>query len=280
MQSLQMSSLQPLRLGAVQVAVEAGNTAANIEKTAQMIDLCGSRGVRVAVFPELSLTGYDADIIRNEPQRCTIEPEGALLNPIRDACRRNKVVAVVGACVQRGAGLGNSAIVIDREGKTCASYDKQYLDGQEKDMFRRGEKGCLIEVDKWPLALGICYDASFPEHARAAARAGAAAYLVPGAFIMGDSNHRRSIYFAARALENTFYVVFANFAGAHGGMIFCGQSAVYGPDGRVISSADTDQPGVAIADLDTAKLAETRASMQMLNDCSSEPANFTTFVAR
>ncbi len=87
-----------------------------------------------------------------------------------------------------------------------------------------------------------------------------------GAFPRGESDHRRSIYFPARSLENTFYVAFANFVGAHDGLDYCGRTAVHGPDGRVLADAGPDRPGIAVAELDPERLRRTRETLPMLRD--------------
>ena len=115
-----------------------------------------------------------------------------------------------------------------------------------------------------------CYDSSFPEHGRALALADADVYLVSGAFPLGNSDHRRSIYFPARALENTFYVAFANFVGGHDGLDYCGRSALYGPDGRLLADAGPDEAGIAVAELETEVLRQTRETLQMLDDRRAE----------
>jgi len=93
---------------------------------------------------------------------------------------------------------------------------------------------------------------------------------VSGAFPVGESDHRRSVYFPARALENTFYVAFANFVGAHDGLDYCGRSAVHGPDGRVLADAGPDRAGIAVAEFDPEALRRIRATLRMLHDRSEE----------
>ena len=117
---------------------------------------------------------------------------------------------------------------------------------------------------------GICYDASFPEHGRALALEGADAYPVPGAFPLGESDRRRSIYVPARALGNTLYLAFANFVGAHDGLNYCGRSAVHGADGRVLADAGPDRAGIAVAELDPERLRRTRATLRMLGERGAE----------
>ncbi len=99
---------------------------------------------------------------------------------------------------------------------------------------------------------------------------GADAYLVSGAFPLGESDHRRSVYFPARALENTFYVAFANFVGAHDGLTYCGRSAVHGPDGRMLADAIPDRTGIAVAELEPERLRRTRETLRMLRERGAE----------
>ena len=136
-----------IRVGAAQFDAVAGDIAANIAAHERLIDDAGSRGVEVLVFPELSLTGYASPLDDAGSARHVIDPGGPDLGPIEDACRRNRVVAVVGASINTTAGLGLAAFVVDRRGRVCATYVKQHLDGHEKDWFVPGTTRCLIEVD-------------------------------------------------------------------------------------------------------------------------------------
>ncbi len=269
-----------LRVGAAQFDAVAGDISANAAAHERLIDEAGALGVEVLVFPELSLPGYASSVLDEAPERCVVDPGGPSLKPVREACRRNRIVAVVGGSLRNARGRGLSAIVVDRQGQICATYDKQHLSGPEQDWFVPGTSGCMIEVDGWRLALGICYDSSFPEHGRALALEGADAYLVSGAFPLGESDHRRSIYFPARALENTFYVAFANFVGTHDGLDYCGRSAVHGPDGRMLADAGPDRPGIAVAELDPERLRRTRETLPMLRDRSEERPTIQSSLAR
>lgn len=255
-----------LRVGVAQFDAVAGDIPANVAAHERLIDEAGSEGVEVLVFPELSLPGYASSILDDAPERCVVDPSEPALEPLLEACRRNRIVAVVGGALRNARGLGLSAIVIDRQGQVCATYDKQNLDSREQGWFVPGTSGCMIEVDGWRLGLGICYDSSFPEHGRALALEGADAYLVSGAFPGGESDRRRSIYFPARALENTVYVAFANYVGAHDGLEYRGRSALHGPDGRLLADVGPDQTGIAAAELDPEMLRQTRETLPMLHD--------------
>ena len=122
-----------------------------------------------------------------------------------------------------------------------------------------------LVVDGWDSALGICYDGCFPEHALAATAGGAAAYLVPAAYYVG-AEHRRDVYYAARALDNGIYVVFAGLTGRCGSGDFSGGSAVYDPEGRPLQRAGAESPAVVVADLDLSVVRRTQREHPMALD--------------
>ncbi|WP_431908767.1 carbon-nitrogen hydrolase family protein [Micromonospora carbonacea] len=256
---------EPLRVAAAQIEAVGGDLAGNAAAHVAAVAEAAARGARVVVFPELSLCGYDYPLLAADVARCEVEVGDAVLRTVGGACRAHRVTAVVGSCARRADGWAIAAFVVGPDGAVAATYHKRHLDADERAVFVAGHTDTMVQLDGWRLGLGVCYDASFPEHARGLALAGADAYLVPGAFTVGDSDHRRGVYFPARALENTSYVLFANYAGAHGGWRFAGHSAVYGPDGRALAAAGT-AAGLAVADLDDAVLRRQRDSQRMLRD--------------
>ena len=264
-----MTEKNSLKIATAQFNAIAGNFGHNMKEMVTLLESAAQENVRIVVFPELAISGYDSFLIIEG--RCSINEEGEGLKYLLNACQRLHIYAVIGACIERPEGLFNSAFIIDDNGKIIGTYDKHYLDSSEREIFIPGERGFLFEVDGWKLALGICYDSSFPEHARAMALAGAEAYLVLGAFINGGSDHRRSIYLPARALENTIYVVFSNFVGSHGEMDFCGRSAIYSPDGAVMVDGGSAKPGISVAVLQESELIKNRNSLQMLKDINASP---------
>jgi predicted amidohydrolase len=173
---------------------------------------------------------------------------------------------VVGASVRHPDGRRTcSALIVDRAGVARVGYDKQQLWGGERELFSPGGRGATLLVDGWRLGLGICYDGCFPEHGRAAAADGAHGYLCPSGYLAG-SEHRRDLYYAARALDNTMYVVFANAVGGTDPWRFNGGAAVYDPQGRpLVRGADSGED-VLVAVLEPGPLAETRAAHTMLAD--------------
>jgi len=90
-------------------------------------------------------------------------------------------------------------------------------------------------------------------------------YLVPSGYVVG-SEHRRDLYYAARALDNTMYVVFANNVGGDKPWSFNGGAAIYDPEGRCLARGDNDSEIVIVSTLDSDVVDETRAAHSMLHD--------------
>ena len=252
-----------MRVAAGQAVSVAGDLAANVATAARLTALAAAQGVRVLVLPEAFLTGYDADAFAG-PLPDAAGLGDAWLDPLRAASRDGDVVVVVGTALARGDARRLSQVVVRPDGGTTAPYDKQFLDGLEKQHFTTGDHGASITVDGIELGLSICYDGCFPEHAQAAALDGAVGYLSSSAYFPGGE-HRRDLYYAARALENGMYVVFSGLTGPCGAYSFIGGSAVYDPEGRPLARLGEEE-GLAVADLDLGLVAETRARHTMVHD--------------
>ena len=257
----------PLRIAAAQFDAESGDIDHIIACHIELISVAANEGAALVVFPELSITGYCASLLDQDSFALAVDPAGKAMAKLRSACESSNIAAVVGAPVVGAAGLHLSSIAIGREGGIETAYDKMYLDSDEKRWFVRGEKPRQITVDGWRLGLGICYDSSFPEHARGYALSGADVYVLSGAFPRGRSDYRRSIYFPARSLENTMFLAFSNYVGAHDGLEYGGMSAIHGPDGECLCDAGPTGHGLAMVSLDHAHLLEIRRNLQMLQDC-------------
>lgn len=241
-----------LRVAAAQGVSVPGDLPANVGTAVDLVGSAATRDARVVVLPELFLTGYDPDSW--SPDTATT-PDDTRLAPLADAAREHEVVVVVGAALRKGREeMSLSLLVVDEGGDVRGAYDKQHLNGPERGVFVPGDHGASLVVDDWELGLGVCYDGCFPEHARAAADDGAAAYLCAAAYRSG-SEHRRDLYYAARALDNGIYVVMAGLTGECGETTYSGGSAAYDPEGRTLHRLGDEAPGVLVVDLDLAEVA-------------------------
>lgn len=262
-----------LRVAAIQAEPSPGDVAGNAGIGAHLVGQAADLGARLAVLPELFLPAYHPPTLAADPagtdvvadeQRAVADPR---LDPLRDMARDHGLVVICGAAVRHADGVRTiSALVIGGSGDVRVGYDKQQLWGPDENaLFTPGQCGASLLVDDWRFGLGICYDGCFPEHARAAAADGAHGYLCPSGYLDG-SQHRRDLYYAARALDNTMYVVFANVVGGVPPWRFNGGAAVYDPEGRPLGRGPDHGDTVVVAELDPVELARVREDHSMLVD--------------
>jgi len=266
----------PLTVAAVQAEPVPADVAGNAATAARLAREAASRGAQLVVLPELFLPAYHPPSLRADPDGTAVTVDDPRLDPLRG----NGITTVVGAAVRhhnrvfgrssvaarRPHRLTCSALLISRDGTVTAAYDKQHLWGpDENELFNPGINGSTLTVDGWRLGLGVCYDGCFPEHGRAAALDGAHGYLAPSGYLEG-SQHRRDLYYRARALDNTMYVVFANSVGGQAPWRFNGGAAIHDPQGRVLTQAPDEGEAIVVSTLDPAVLEQTRAAHTMLAD--------------
>lgn len=264
---LQGDSSAGLRVAAGQAVPVNGGLAANVESAAAMTRLAGEQGVRLLVLPEAFLTGYDwaaFDAVRaaGSPR---VEELDRLLAPLSDAAVASGCTVLVGTPLLRGDRMRLSTVVVRADGSVEAAYDKQHVDRLELPWFTPGPRGpVVLDVEGVRVAPAICYDSRFPEHAAAAAAAGAQVYAVSTAYLAG-SRRGREVSLPARALDNGMYLVAGAALGSCGDRAITGGSCVLDPEGHELAALG-DQPGLAIADVDLAVLVEVRARQTMHAD--------------
>lgn len=241
-----------LRVAIGQFAAVLGDVEANVDTAVRAT--YAAEAADVLVLPEMFLTGYTAGPI--EP----VSPDDPRLEPLGEAVAQTGTIVFVGAPLP-----GPTISLLAAAPQPVRVYDKINLSGDEKRHFRRGETPAVLDVLGWSLGLGICYDGCFPEHARRLAWAGAEATLYSVAYFAG-SEHRRDLYYRARALDNGMYVAVAGLTGRCGDAAFTGGSAIYDPEGRELVRVPDGEQGVVMADLDPSEVFHTRAAHPLLAD--------------
>lgn len=258
--------LRELRVAAVQMR-SSRVLADNIAKTKEYLRNCASLGVRVAVFPECSLTGYfDNEFM----QSFGAEELMAAEREIAEACRKHNIYAIIGMPVREGKKLHNSAVVIAPTGRVIERYHKLQLAETWPDP---GDHLSVFRIDGIGCSAIVCHDERYPELVRLPVLAGARLVFYISHESGLDAPHKVVPYRAqiqARAVENSVYVVQANApanddsSGSHGG------SRLIAPDGNLIQEAGTDGEEVLIATLDlekaTGRLARRSSENGLLGD--------------
>ena len=256
-----------LLVAAGQAVPVNGEVGVNARTAARLVRDAGERGARLLVLPEAFLTGYDWAAFEEVAAlgSPSVDELPSLLAPVVRASSESSCTVLVSTPLLRETGLHLSTVLVRPDGTVEAAYDKQHVDRLELPWFTPGPRGpVVLEVEGVRVAPAICYDSRFPEHAAAAAAAGAQVYAVSTAYLEG-STRGRAVSLPARALDNGMFVVAGAALGTCGDRPITGGSCVLDPEGHELAALGTE-PGLAVAEIDLDLLAEVRARQTMHAD--------------
>lgn len=268
-----MSESKTLRAALVQLRASR-NVIANIDAAAKLVREAKAQGAEYVQTPEqTSLMELDRKALF---AHLVEEERDPALAAFRDLARELKVHLHVGSLAVKVSPekAANRAFVIDPAGEIVARYDKIHLfdvnlpggeSYRESNTYRPGEHAIVVAMPWGRLGLSICYDLRFPSLYRALAEGGADVLAVPAAFTKTTGEAHWHILLRARAIETGCFVLAAAQGGRHeNGRDTYGHSLVVDPWGKVIAEAGTE-PGVLMAELDLAQVAEARGRIPALD---------------
>lgn len=248
----------------------------NIGLTVPMIEDAAAQGAQLVCLPEV------VNLVQREKSMRLAEAfeqeEDPALAAYRDAATRLGVWIHAGSLVIRRPGeekFANRGFLIDPTGEIQAQYDKIHMfdvdlknneSYRESSAFAPGDKAVLAETPWGKLGMGICYDMRFPQLFRSLASAGASILTAPSCFTRPTGEAHWHTLLRARAIENGCFMIAAAQCGDHeDGRKTYGHSLIVDPWGIVIADAGPE-PGVIVADLDMARVAEVRSMVPSLSN--------------
>jgi len=113
-----------VRVAACTLPVSLADSAANVESTLRLAAACGADGAAVVVFPELGLSGYTIDDLRQ--QDALLDAVEDAIGLLRDRSADLLPLIVAGAPLRHGGALFNCAVAIHR-GRILGVVPKSYL---------------------------------------------------------------------------------------------------------------------------------------------------------
>ncbi|MBO9462058.1 carbon-nitrogen hydrolase family protein [Labrenzia sp. R5_0] len=165
--------------------------------------------------------------------------------------------------------VANRAFLIGPDGKILATYDKIHMfdvdlpngeSWRESATYEPGTQTVIADLPFAKVGMAVCYDIRFPAIFRTQARQGAQVLTGPAAFTRQTGQAHWHVLQRSRAIENGAYVISAAQGGTHeDGRETYGHSLIIDPWGAVIAEIDNDDPGYALAEIDTQKVADARA---------------------
>lgn len=196
---------------------------------------------------------------------------------LREAAREARVFVHVGSlAIRTGDKIANRAFLIDRDGEIRAAYDKVHLydvdlpDGEswrESAAYTGGDCAVVASLPWAEIGIAICYDIRFPALYRALAEAGATVLTAPACFTRQTGEAHWHLLQRARAVETGSFMISAAQGGRHeDGRETYGHSLIVDPWGRVLAEAENDAPGIILAEIDLAQVADVRARIPTLRN--------------
>jgi NAD+ synthase (glutamine-hydrolysing) len=281
----QLSPFGFLRVAACSPELRVADVEFNSAQISAQIHEASSRGVQLAVFPELCLTSYTCGDLFY--QRSLQDRALRQIGVVAQACREARVVAVVGLPVAVAGRLFNAAGLIGADGKVVGLVPKTYLPNTnefyEARWFTRGDHaktdsvelpegrvpfGChlLFAAEAWPhlvLGLEICEDlwAIIPPSSHLAA-AGASVIANPSASneVLGKKYYREDLVRqqSARCLAAYAYAS-AGPGESSTDLVYSGHCLI-AENGGILARSErfSFQSTMTIADVDLDKLAHER----------------------
>lgn len=233
--------MKDLTIAAAQAASVPGDVGANVEHHGRLAELAASRGARLVVFPELSLTAYELGLA----SELAFSPLDDRLKPLQETAEATSAILVVGAPVRLASGLHIGAFVLE-PGRSARLYTKRHLAPGEEAVFVAGSLDPLIQIDSEAAALAICADTTHASHAAAAAERGAGIYLA-GVFFTPDGIAANRERLSGHASRHGMVVAMANAGARASRFASAGNSSIWSPDGTRVACLHGLGAGLAVA---------------------------------
>lgn len=256
-----------MRISLHQINTTVGDFAGNVESILQGAAQAQQAGSKLAVFPELCLTGYPPlDLLDN---RIFVAAAARALEDLLSRSSRLSLDIIVGTIFPNPDGAGkpllNSALLC-RRGEVVVTHGKVLLPTydvfDEARYFEPGEALSAVCIGDTGMALSICEDAwndktywsrtlyhRDPVEEFLAAGPRPLINIAASPFSSGKAGLRRDMlgHIARRFKVPVIYV---NQVGGNDSLVFDGRSMVLSPDGSVTAMAGAFTTDMLVAELD------------------------------
>ncbi len=227
-----------MKLGLCQMSVTE-DIGTNTGKIIEFIKESASQNIDIVGFPEMSLTGYNPELLTERNLNLKI---AKAITEIKEVVDSIGVAAIIGHPYKRREWLYNRASVVMPLADSIPTCDKIHPVEAEQKYFKAGNEPLLFSFKQNKIGITICRDQNYPEITKGLAERGAEFIYIISAHYYSPKTARwkleknRAIPIT-RAVENKVYVLLSNTVGSHLGMISLGNSLIVDPDGAVAVSA-------------------------------------------
>ena len=227
------------RIALCQLNFTVGAITANTHKIIEAAQRAKAEGAKIAVFPELALSGYPPEdlLFRND---FYLKINKGLEDILKSV---SGIYLVLGYPAKDANGRCYNRASVLYNGKILASYDKQMLPNHsvfdERRYFEPGAKPCVVDIEGVQYGLLICEDLWSPEPIAQAKQAGAQIILSPNAspFSYRKPDMRLNML-KQRVKEAGLPIVYVNLIGGQDELVFDGGSMIIDATGTLTTQAN------------------------------------------
>lgn len=254
-----------IKIAVVNFKTVWGNKEKNLKSICEYCKRAKEKNVKLLLFPETALTGYDNDrenLGRNKMHiRLAETIPGKSTDIISKLAKKFGMYIIFGMPEKDRGKIYNSAVVIYPDGR-CESYRKIHLPFDEKEWAKCGEKPYIIETEWGKIGITICYDTyCFPELIRYYKAKGARLILnVTACPNIPCTLGAAKLSLPAYAYINYLYIASSNICGKEIRSTFDGGSCIIGPDkskggylvyaGKMFGDKDSAKEDLIIGEID------------------------------
>jgi predicted amidohydrolase len=261
-----------IKLALCQISSKRENKEANLQKIETLTMKAKQQGADLAIFPEMSLTGYVLLDQIYEAAETIPGPSVAKVEALAKKTGMHIIFGMPELSEKTQATMYNTAVFVGPKG-FIGKYRKMYLPShsvfEEKRYFRPGYEPAAFQTELGNIGLTICYDVFFPEVFRLPRLMGAQLIICISASPAIRRNYFE-ILTSARALENTAFLAYVNLAGVQDGLQFWGGSRLVSPTGDVLAKAKYDEEDFIMCEVDFEDLKTAETFIPTLRDLRPE----------
>ena len=231
-----------MRIAIAQTEAIKGNIEKNLKNHLKWIREAIRHQADMAVFPELSLTGYEPELA----ECLATHQDDARLDDIQSLSDENGITIGVGLPTKDEGDVLISMIIFQPH-KERTTYSKQYLYPPEEPIFKAGRNPLVLKFKTEVVSPAICYETTNKAHCEFAKRNNATIYIASVlSSINGIDDERKRLSGIAR--NNRLITLMANYVGISGGYECAGRSSVWNEKGELIGQLGDKEEGLIIYD--------------------------------
>jgi predicted amidohydrolase len=225
-----------VKIAAAQINSIEGEVEKNLEKHYAYIERAYRKGVKLLLFPELSITGYT----RDRAVELAFTANDERLHELKKMSSTYEMTLVVGVPILLKGNLYIGSVIIQPKDK-LSFYTKQFLHkGEESYYCASFDFNPIIKLGDERIAFSICADITHLVHAQNAFNSSITLYLA-SIFFTDDGMNNAFELLRNYAETFNFKVLMSNYSGRCAGFESGGKSAFWNDKGELVNCLDLEE---------------------------------------